>query len=47
MNLETAFIMQDSNTSKRIMATIGPSKGSNQVLEGSQNIIWSHTFVET
>jgi hypothetical protein len=30
--------MQGPNTSKRIMATIGPRKGRNQVLEGSQDL---------
>jgi hypothetical protein len=39
--------MHGPNRSKRIMATIGPRKGMNQVLEGSQDFIWSHTCVET
>jgi hypothetical protein len=46
-NLTSKFKMQDPNTNKRIMATIGPRKGRNQVLEGSQDFIWSHTRVET
>jgi hypothetical protein len=33
-NLTSKFKMQGPNTSKRIMATIGPRKGRNQVLEG-------------
>jgi hypothetical protein len=46
-NLTSKFKMQGSNTSKKIIATIGPRKGKNQVLEGSQDFIWSHTCVET
>jgi hypothetical protein len=46
-NLTSKFKMQGPNTSKRIMATIGPRKGRNQVLEGSQDFICSHTWVET
>jgi hypothetical protein len=43
----TSFKMQGPNTSKRIMASIGPKKDRNEVLEGSQDFIWSHTCVET
>jgi hypothetical protein len=39
--------MQGPNTSKRIIVTIGLRKGRNQVLEGSQDFIWSHTCIET
>jgi hypothetical protein len=39
--------MQDPNTSKRIMATISHRKGSNHVLEGSQDFIWFHACVDT
>jgi hypothetical protein len=46
-NMTSKFKMQAPDTSKRIMATIGPGKGRNQVLEGSQDFIWSHTCVET
>jgi hypothetical protein len=46
-NLTSKFKIQGPNTSKRIMAIIGPRKGRNQVLEGSQDFIWSHTCVET
>jgi hypothetical protein len=42
-NLTGKFKMQGPNISKRIMATIGLRKGRNQVLEGSQDFIWSHT----
>jgi hypothetical protein len=38
-NLTNKFKMQGPNTSKRIMATIGPRKDRNQVLEGSQDFI--------
>jgi hypothetical protein len=33
------FRMQGPNRSKRIMATIGPRKGRNPVVEGSQDFI--------
>jgi hypothetical protein len=48
-NLTSNFKMQGPNTSKRIIviATIGPRKARNQVLEGNQDFIWSHTCVET
>jgi hypothetical protein len=46
-NLTSKFKMEGPNTSKRIMATIGPRKGRNQVLEGSQDFICSYTCVET
>jgi hypothetical protein len=46
-NLTSKFKMQGPNTRKRIIATIGPRKGRNEVLEGSQDFIWSHTCVET
>jgi hypothetical protein len=46
-NLTSKFKMQGPNTSKRIMATIGPRKGRNQVLEENQDFISSHTYVET
>jgi hypothetical protein len=46
-NLTSKFKMQGPNTIKRIMATIGPRKGRNQVLEGSQDFILFHTRVET
>jgi hypothetical protein len=45
--LTNKFKMQGPNTSKRIMATIGPRKGRKQVLEGSQDYFCSHTCVET
>jgi hypothetical protein len=38
-NLTSKFKMQGPNTSKRKMATIGPRKGKNQVLEGNQDFI--------
>jgi hypothetical protein len=46
-NLTNKFKMQGPNTSKRIMATIGPRKDRNKVLEGRQDFILSHTCVET
>jgi hypothetical protein len=46
-NLKSKFKMQGPNTSKRIMATTGPRKGRNQVLEGIQDLIFSHAWVET
>jgi hypothetical protein len=33
------FKMQGPNISKKIIATIGPRKGRNQALEGSQDFI--------
>jgi hypothetical protein len=42
-NLTSKFKMQGPNTSKRIMETIGLKKVRNQVLEGSQEFICSHT----
>jgi hypothetical protein len=38
-NLTGKFKMQGPNISKKIMASIGPRKGSNHVLEGSQDFI--------
>jgi hypothetical protein len=46
-NFTSKFKMHGPNTSKRIMTTIGPRKGRNQVLEGSQDFICSHTWIET
>jgi hypothetical protein len=46
-NFTRKFKMLGPNTSKEIMATISPIKGSNHILEGSQDFIWSHTCVET
>jgi hypothetical protein len=39
INLTSKFKMQGPNTSERIMATIGPRKGRNQVLGGSQDYL--------
>jgi hypothetical protein len=38
-NLTSKFKMQDPNTSRKIMAIIGPRKGRNHVIEGSQDFI--------
>jgi hypothetical protein len=38
-NLTSKFKMQGPNTSKRIMASIGPRKGRKHVLERSQDFI--------
>jgi hypothetical protein len=38
-NLTSKFRMQGPNTGERIMATIGPRKGRNHVLEGSEDFI--------
>jgi hypothetical protein len=38
-NLISKFKMQGPNISKRIIAIIGPRKGRNHVLEGSQDFI--------
>jgi hypothetical protein len=46
-NLTSKLKMQDPNTRKRIMATIGPRKGRNHVLEGSQDFISSQICVDT
>jgi hypothetical protein len=45
--LDKEFKKQTPNTSKRMMATIGPRKGRNHILEGSWDFIWSHTCVDT
>jgi hypothetical protein len=39
INLTSKFRMQGPNTRKRIMTTIGPRKGRNHVIEGSQDFI--------
>jgi hypothetical protein len=38
-NLIGKFRMQGANTSKRIMAAIGPRKGRNHVVQGSWDFI--------
>jgi hypothetical protein len=47
INLTSKFKMQGPNTSKRIMATIGPRKSRSHVLEGNQDFILFHTCVDT
>jgi hypothetical protein len=39
INLTSKFKMQGPNTSKRIMESIGPKKGWNHALEGSQDFV--------
>jgi hypothetical protein len=41
------FRMQGLNTNKRIIATLGPRKDRNHVIEGSQDLILSLTCVDT